>query len=74
MQHTLFTMLGILKLCKITYIYIASCFLSACFVMPYCCVGLVRLSFDVHVLVYLFCLLGIDEFHIFWTVHLDMRA
>ena len=37
-------------------------FLSVCFVIPYCYVGLTHFFFDILLLVYLFCLLGIDKF------------
>jgi hypothetical protein len=45
---------------------------SACFAIPYCCIGLTQFLFGVLILVCLFCLLGTDRFDIQGTVHRDI--
>ena len=42
-------------------------FLSACFVIPNCCVCLTHFFLGVRILIYMFRLLGTDKFDVLWT-------
>jgi hypothetical protein len=40
------------------------------FVVPFCCICLIRFHFDAIISVYLFCLLDNDKFYVWLNVHL----
>ena len=55
------------------FVVIRYLFLSAWFVITYCCLALLRFFFDVLLFVCLFCLLGINKFDIVLTCIVTIR-